>query len=44
MIPGDFDNDPNTLDDVIIKDNRSRKYHINGPPKKKKSASLNLKD
>jgi hypothetical protein len=42
MIPGDFDNDPNTLKNIIIKDKRSRIYHINGPPKKKKSVSIIL--
>jgi hypothetical protein len=36
MIPGDFNNDPGALDTMIIKDKRSRKFHINGPPKKNK--------
>jgi hypothetical protein len=36
MFPGDFDNDPNTPMDTIIKDKRTRKYSINGSPKKKK--------
>jgi hypothetical protein len=43
MIPGDFDNDPNTQMNTIIKDKPTRKYYINGPPKKKKKRkSYNL--
>jgi hypothetical protein len=43
MIPGDFDNDPGTLDDMIIKDKRSRIFHINGSPKKKKKRKSQFK-
>jgi hypothetical protein len=36
MFPGDFDNDPNTPMDTILIDKKTRKYRINGSPKKKK--------